>query len=101
MLAWFFAGTTLVFALVAAYFAVKFEKEIKTKSDALASPRLHAIVHELRSPVTAIKGAASLLLSQKIGVEEQNKMLHVVFEDLYRGNVLHPQYPSFLRYQGT
>jgi len=71
-----------VFAGLAAYLSFRGERRAnkeKTRDD-VASERMHVIVHELRAPITAIKGAASLLLSKSIGEEERNKMLHVIFD---------------------
>ncbi len=36
------------------------------------------VVHELRAPVTAIKGASSLLLDSKVTNKDYDKMLHII-----------------------
>jgi signal transduction histidine kinase len=79
---WFFALTTVLFASIAAYLSFKREKktDIQKKEGSAAVERMHIIVHELRAPVTAIKGAASLLLSKRISEEDKDKMLHVIFD---------------------
>ena len=82
MLAVLFAVTTVVFAGLAAYLSFKKEGNANNKkAENIASEeRMHVIVHELRAPITAIKGAASLLLSKSIGEAERDKMFHVVFD---------------------
>jgi len=89
MLAAFFALTTAVFAGLAAYLSFKRERNApplagqannKKAEDIASEERMYVIVHELRAPITAIKGAASLLLSKSIGEAERDKMLHVIFD---------------------
>ena len=88
MLAAFFALTTAVFAGLAAYLSFKRERQAlqqgnannKKAEDIASEERMHVIVHELRAPITAIKGAASLLLSKSIGEADRDKMLHVIFD---------------------
>src|SRR3989344_1331741 len=86
---WFFAMTAAVFASLAAYLSFKREGNAppltgqtnnKKAEDIASEERMHVIVHELRAPITAIKGAASLLLSKSIGEAERDKMLHVIFD---------------------
>lgn len=79
---WFFALTTVVFAGLAAYLSFKRERDTNNKKaeDIASEQRMHVIVHELRAPMTAIKGAASLLLSKSIREAERDKMLHVIFD---------------------
>lgn len=84
---WFFALTTVVFAGLAVYLSFRGEKKAigsgqanNKKAEDAASERMHVIVHELRAPITAIKGAASLLLSKNIGEADRDKMLHVIFD---------------------
>lgn len=45
---------------------------------------VNVTVHDLRAPLTAVKGAADIMLSQrdKLTVEEQNKMLQIIDEQL-------------------
>ena len=79
---WFFALTTAVFVGLAAYLSFKREWNASNKKaeDIASEERVHVIVHELRAPITAIKGAASLLLSKSIGEAERDKMLHIIFD---------------------
>lgn len=79
---WFFKLSTVVFALLAAnlYFRYKRKTIAQKKEETAAIERMHIIVHELRAPITAIKGAASLLLSKRIKEEDRDKMLHVIFD---------------------
>lgn len=42
------------------------------------------VVHELRAPLTSIKGASTLLLSNKLSKEDQEKMLHLVKDSTER-----------------
>ncbi len=75
---WYFAATTLVFALLAIYLSLRGEKKAKGKSDEVRENHIHVIVHELRAPLTAIKGAASLLLSANLSEADKQKMLHAI-----------------------
>ncbi len=79
---WFFALTTVLFAGIAAYLSFKKERSSSTSKNEedTASERMHMIVHELRAPITAIKGAASLLISKSINDQERDKMLHIIFD---------------------
>ena len=78
MLVWYFAMTTAAFALLAIYLSLRGEKKVKVKSSQIQENHIHVIVHELRAPLTAIKGAASLLLSQNLSEGEKQKMLHAI-----------------------
>ena len=79
---WYFVLTTVVFVGLAAYLSFRREgNESNKKAEDIASgERVQMIVHELRAPITAIKGAASLLLSKSIGEAERDKMLHIIFD---------------------
>ncbi len=37
------------------------------------------VVHELRAPLASIKGASSMLLSDKLNKEDKDKMLHIIY----------------------
>lgn len=51
------------------------KKLVKTEEEGL-----HAIVHELRAPLVAVKDGASLMLSQNLNPEEQKNMLKLIHE---------------------
>jgi len=51
------------------------KKIVKTEEE-----ELHAIVHELRAPLVAIKDSASLMLNQNLDPEEQKTMLNLVHD---------------------
>lgn len=51
------------------------KKMVKTEEEGL-----HAIVHELRAPLVAIKDGASLMLSQDLNPDEQKNMLKLIHE---------------------
>lgn len=79
-MAWFFAITTVIFALLAVYLSFKGDRSgaKEKKLEGIKDDQMHVVVHELRAPITAIKGAASLLLSQSLPEEEKQKMLHAI-----------------------
>lgn len=53
----------------------KAKKIVKTEEDTL-----HAIVHELRAPLVAVKDGASLMLTQNLEAKEQKDMLNMIHD---------------------
>lgn len=51
------------------------KKLVKTEEEGL-----HAIVHELRAPLVAIKDSASLMLTQNLDPDEQKNMLNLIHD---------------------
>jgi two-component system sensor histidine kinase VicK len=92
MMLWGFILIDIVIALVAVYFSYKYEKE-RDKDRVLAqtvdSERklekdredyTDMMVHELRAPLTAIRGGAALILSNMLPPPERDKMPRIILE---------------------
>lgn len=67
--------TILLLFLMVRSNATQAKKLVKTEEEGL-----HAIVHELRAPLVAVKDGASLMLSQDLNPEEQKNMLRLIHE---------------------
>lgn len=59
---------------------VTFERDIEKMRETFTS----MVVHELRAPLTSIKGASQLLLDGKLGKDDMSKMLHIVHDSTER-----------------
>jgi signal transduction histidine kinase len=54
------------------------EMQVDTKADQVKQDFTNMIVHELRAPASAIKGATNLLLAGGLPKEDENKMIGVI-----------------------
>ncbi len=59
---------------------VTFEREIEEIRETFTN----MVVHELRAPLTSIKGASSMLLAGKLNPQDTEKMLHIVHDSTER-----------------
>lgn len=55
---------------------VTFERDIEEIRETFTN----MVVHELRAPLTSIKGASAMLLAGKLNVQDSSKMLHIVHD---------------------
>lgn len=69
------ALTILLLFLMIRSNSTQAKKLVKTEEEGL-----HAIVHELRAPLVAIKDGASLMISQDLDPHEQKNMLNLIHE---------------------
>lgn len=79
---------TLLFGIAAIVFSIKEERLRKRLTNSpqagvqnkIKDDFLHMMIHELRAPLTAIKGAAELMISssEKLKDEEKNRLLHLI-----------------------
>lgn len=51
---------------------------LEKKLEKMRADFTNMVVHELRAPLTAIKGASSLLLSSSLSADEEEKMMHII-----------------------
>lgn len=72
--------TSIFFGVLAIYFSLK--KEHASRPPSFQDDFIHMMIHELRAPLTAIKGAAELILrsDNKINNEEQTKMVQLIHD---------------------
>lgn len=75
-----FYGTEKVVAVSVTMQDVTLEKEIER----IREDFIHMVVHELRAPLTSIKGASDLLLTQKLADDQREKMLTIVNDSTKR-----------------
>lgn len=59
---------------------VTFERDIEKMRETFTS----MVVHELRAPLSSIKGASSMLLKGDLKIEDQKKMLQIVYDSTDR-----------------
>lgn len=59
---------------------VTFERDIEKMRETFTS----MVVHELRAPLSSIKGASSMLLKGGLAAEDEKKMLHIVHDSTDR-----------------
>lgn len=92
MILWTFIIIDIVLATLAIYFSYKYEKEkhrddelIQTvdserKLEKVREDYTDMMVHELRAPLTAIRGGAALILSNTLPPPEREKMPRIILE---------------------
>lgn len=59
---------------------VTFERDIEEIRETFTN----MVVHELRAPLTSIKGASAMLMAGKLNTEDTEKMLHIVHDSTER-----------------
>lgn len=59
---------------------VTFEREIEQIRETFTN----MVVHELRAPLTSIKGASAMLIAGKLNADDTEKMLHIVHDSTER-----------------
>lgn len=59
---------------------VTFERDIEEIRETFTN----MVVHELRAPLTSIKGASAMLMAGKLSAEDAEKMLHIVHDSTER-----------------
>ena len=92
MMLWGFILIDIVLATLAIYFSYKYEKEkhrddelIQTvdserEEEKVREDYTDMMVHELRAPLTAIRGGAALILSNTLPPPEREKMPRIILE---------------------
>lgn len=59
---------------------VTFERDVEKMRETFTS----MVVHELRAPLTSIKGASQMLISGKLQKPDNDKMLHIIYDSTER-----------------
>lgn len=92
MILWTFVIINIVLAILAIYFSYKYEKErhrddkliqvvhSERKLEKVREDYTDMMVHELRAPLTAIRGGAALILSNTLPPEEREKMPRIILD---------------------
>jgi len=76
----FLYGTGKVIGVSITMENITFEKQIQEVRETFT----HMVVHELRAPLTSMKGASELLISAKLGKQDQEKMLFLIKDSTER-----------------
>lgn len=76
----FISNTEKVIGVSVTMEDVTLERDIEQMRETFTS----MVVHELRAPLTSIKGASNMLLSGKLKIEDTNKMLHIIHDSTER-----------------
>lgn len=76
----FLEGADQIIGVAVTMEDVTFERDVERLRETFTS----MIVHELRAPLTSIKGASDLLLSGSLKKEDMDKMLHIVHDSTER-----------------